>query len=100
MYICIFVLLFSLVSCPNLNGPTNGGVSVNGTTATYTCDDGYELIGNETRSCQSDERWSGQEPTCTKAGQEPTLNFNLNFNLLEVVKNLLYSDSVLVTYMC
>ena len=33
-------------------------------TAVYTCDTGYVLNGNITRTCQEDANWSGSEPTC------------------------------------
>ena len=31
--------------------------------ATYTCDSGYELIGDDTRRCVNGV-WTGEEPTC------------------------------------
>ena len=34
------------------------------TVATYTCNTGYTLIGDSTRTCGSDELWSGSDPTC------------------------------------
>lgn len=33
-------------------------------TAAYSCESGYKLIGQATRTCQDDETWSEQEPTC------------------------------------
>lgn len=32
--------------------------------ATYTCDDGYTLVGLPARVCQGDETWMGEEPRC------------------------------------
>ena len=32
--------------------------------AEYRCSDGFELIGNSTRTCQASGDWSGEEPTC------------------------------------
>ena len=60
-----------VISCPT-NGiivsPDNGGVSVGGVTfgsvATYSCDDGFTLMGTATRTCTSDGTWSGDNPTC------------------------------------
>ena len=53
--------------CEELQNPTNGQVSMTGqstgSTATYTCDSGYELIGDDTRTCE-DGVWTGEEPTC------------------------------------
>ena len=30
----------------------------------YSCDEGYELLGSQERTCQSSGEWSGQLPTC------------------------------------
>ena len=68
------MLSFS-VSCPSLDAPVNGmitcllgddGVPSYEDTCTYTCNDGYELIGSATRTCQSDKSWSNSAPTCTR----------------------------------
>ena len=32
--------------------------------ATYSCDAGYVLVGDLTRTCDSADAWSGTEPTC------------------------------------
>ena len=34
------------------------------TTATYSCNNGYLLIGESTRTCQSDRTWSNTAPYC------------------------------------
>ena len=77
----LFLAYFSTITqsvpgCQDLLTIGNGSVNysivvyhVNGrrpfnTTATYTCIPGYKLIGETTRTCQSDKIWSGQEPTC------------------------------------
>ena len=55
--------------CPYLVDPDNGNVDYQtqeGSTATYTCDTGYQLDGTPTRTCQSDGTWSGSAPTCTR----------------------------------
>jgi len=31
----------------------------------FTCNTGYELIGSDNRTCQSDGSWSGTETVCT-----------------------------------
>ena len=58
-------------SCPPLADPANGMVMwtglTPGSTATYTCDVGFELNGAQTRTCQiSDGTWSGDPPTCDR----------------------------------
>ena len=49
--------------CEVLSNPANGQVTIIDSTATYTCDSGYELIGDDTRICV-DGVWTGEEPTC------------------------------------
>ena len=68
-----FLYLTSLISialCPSLTDPANGMVMWTGlnpgSTATYTCDEGFELNGVETRTCQSDGTWSDVPPTCDR----------------------------------
>jgi len=65
-----------LVECEPLTAPDNGMIScvgnMFGDTCTITCDAGYELSGNETRTCQSDQIWSGIDTTCA-AGNFYTL---------------------------
>ena len=54
--------------CGDLDAPASGDVdqpenSV-GTVSTYTCDSGYTLNGEDTRICQDNGKWSGEEPVC------------------------------------
>ena len=55
--------------CSKLSSPAYGSVTWTGltcgSTATYTCDSGYQLSGDQSRTCLSTGVWSGQEPTCT-----------------------------------
>ncbi|CAG2181137.1 unnamed protein product, partial [Oppiella nova] len=55
--------------CPALPKPLNGRKSENrywpGTIVRFSCDDGYQLVGNETRLCREDGLWSsGVDPKC------------------------------------
>ena len=59
----------TVIQCPGLPNIPNGAVDTSGgtnykCTAVYTCDTGYVLNGNITRTCQEDANWSGSEPTC------------------------------------
>jgi len=36
-------------------------------TCHFTCITGYELIGNDTRTCQSDRSWSGSDDLCRRS---------------------------------
>ena len=37
--------------------------------AIYECNEGFEIVGNSRRSCQSTGSWSGDEPTCKQIGR-------------------------------
>ena len=56
------------IVCSNLPSPANGQVVISsllvGSRATYTCSSGYVLVGEDTRTCQSDGNWSGRAPIC------------------------------------
>ena len=57
------------VDCGNLTDPANGSVTRTsgttfGQTATYSCNTGYNLVGNSIRTCQATGNWSGGAPTC------------------------------------
>ncbi|WAQ97902.1 CSMD3-like protein [Mya arenaria] len=56
------------LNCGPLVSPQNGNVLVGNTTygeiATYTCDFGHALIGNNSRDCLGSGQWSDSEPTC------------------------------------
>ena len=69
--ICMYVSLLSIVvDCGALSDPTNGQVNTTGTTfeqtATYSCNTGYTLVGDSTRTCQTTEKWSGSAPMCER----------------------------------
>ena len=58
-------------NCGALSAPANGAVSTpSGTlfeaTASYTCDSGYRLVGNASRTCGDTGAWSGTNPTCER----------------------------------
>ena len=62
-------LSLTVVDCGNLTDPANGQVKhTSGTTfgenATYSCNTGYNLVGDMTRTCQATGNWSGSAPTC------------------------------------
>ncbi|XP_065903512.1 uncharacterized protein [Dysidea avara] len=63
------------IRCDILSTPSNGGmlcssgrvgVGYEGDTCNFTCNTGYELTGSNTRTCQSDQSWSGSETSCKK----------------------------------
>lgn len=55
--------------CGNPGVPDNGQVSLSagttlGSTATYLCDVGHDLIGATVRKCRTDGQWSNSVPIC------------------------------------
>ena len=62
-----------IVSCPNLDNPDNGFVTLDGTSldsiAMYSCNTGFKLDGPETLTCANDGTWSGEPPTCSESKQ-------------------------------
>ena len=56
--------------CERLLDIANGRVVLSGLTvgslASYTCNTGFNLVGNSARTCQSNGLWSGVEPFCTR----------------------------------
>ena len=62
-------LILTAVDCGNLTDPVNGSVDhTAGTTlnhtAIYSCNTGYNLVGDSTHTCQRTGNWSGSAPTC------------------------------------
>ena len=62
-------LTLTAVDCGSLTDPANGQVTLIagttfGKTATYSCNTGYNLVGDSIRTCQSSGNWSGSAPTC------------------------------------
>ena len=55
--------------CGRLKPPDNGDVQLTGTTigssATYSCSEGFNLEGDNIRVCQESGEWSGVEPVCS-----------------------------------
>ena len=58
----------AVVDCGILKDPDDGQVEFSNTTfestANYTCDLGYSLNGNSTRTCEANGNWSGDPPLC------------------------------------
>ena len=54
--------------CVQLTDPSNGRVTINGTeigaVVSYECDVGYNLVGVQTRTCNSVGLWTSREPVC------------------------------------
>ena len=64
-----------LVLCSLLTNPNNGVINCSlgddrvpsyEDTCSFTCNTGYELIGSDARTCQSDGSWSGSDYVCRR----------------------------------
>jgi len=44
----------------------NDGILSYEDTCSFTCNTGYQLTGNATRTCQSDGSWSGSDIMCER----------------------------------
>ena len=65
----VIFFILAVVDCRSLTAPANGQVDLtSGTTfnqtATYSCNTGYNLVGDSTRTCEATGQWSGSAPTC------------------------------------
>ena len=64
----ILFLFLPAQECSTLKNPRYGQVVLTGTifgsTATYSCNTGFILVGEQTRTCQANGKWSGRAATC------------------------------------
>ncbi|CAI7994708.1 P-selectin [Geodia barretti] len=74
-----------MVMCPTLNDPDNGNLNLSGNslgdTAVYTCNTGYNLMGESILTCGADSQWSGNPPVCELV-QCPDLSSPMSGSLL------------------
>ena len=68
---------YTVVDCGALTDPDNGQVSTSTTTYTstadYTCNTGYNLVGVNERICTAAGTWTDGEPTCLSEDHENSL---------------------------
>ena len=61
-------MCLGVINCGYPGVTNHGSVTLYDTTveceAVYECDHGYKLVGNATRTCQPNGKWSGTQPTC------------------------------------
>jgi len=68
----VIICLFSLATCPVIMSPVNGSSECSletsnvGETCTISCDDGYDVTGDATRTCENSGNWSGNVAACTR----------------------------------
>lgn len=54
------------------NGKRHGDSFIIASSVLYTCNEGFEMVGQARRYCQSDNQWSGQAPKCEPVSCNPT----------------------------
>uniref|UniRef100_H2Y5C7 Sushi domain-containing protein n=1 Tax=Ciona savignyi TaxID=51511 RepID=H2Y5C7_CIOSA len=69
-----------------------------GETVTYTCNDGYEIAGQDVLTCTVTGEWSHDEPTCTRIIQCATPDEPLNGGFSP--NQLAYDITDVVTFTC
>ncbi|KAL9989269.1 hypothetical protein ACROYT_G003802 [Oculina patagonica] len=84
--------------CGNLPPPKNGSVIGNQTTypnkLSFSCNEGFNLLGPPVRRCEADGIWSGEQPTCkaVDCGPLPSLlNGSYVGNLTTYTNKIVYS---------
>lgn len=77
---------FVPTDCGILPAPADGAVDLRDGTlynavATFTCNDGYRLIGDKTRRCTAKERWNHLTPACVNEGNNLIIVLHTNYLL-------------------
>jgi len=81
------VFNFNVSACPYLNESdvfnvtylNSDAMPVVGTTANYTCREGYATSKSTTRYCNSTLNWDGREPTCVKIECNSSMDISNGF---------------------
>jgi len=53
-----------------------------GDSCSFTCNDGFELSGDQTRTCQSDGTWSGSQPFCFDGKYSSDVRYMIYINVI------------------
>ena len=72
------VQLLHTATCPELQEPQNGTLSLSngraaGSSATYTCDEGFISSGSLSRVCRNTGQWTGTDVICQRKPQHVTI---------------------------
>ena len=78
-----FLFFYLAVKCSELEHPLNGKVVYElqertfRSKAYYVCNDGFDLLGDEYRTCEASGSWSGEEPFCADKEKEEISSFHV-----------------------
>ena len=86
------------IYCDSLRAPQNGSVFVSSvtpgtdldSTAEYSCDDKYRLVGERVRMCQASGQWTGEPPVCESMQTTTTFQFAANEDHCHVLLTGIY----------
>ena len=71
--IAVVYVYFFLTECSTLQDPDHGSVTFDSleyqSVATYSCDKGFVLSGQEQGTCQASGKWTALAPTCQPKGK-------------------------------
>ena len=91
------------VSCeepsPIVNGKNDFGTNFTfNSTVRYECKEGYNLIGNENRTCLTNRTWSNKAPTCERkiCGQPPSIDYGY-YKISENILNYFCNEGYNIT---
>ena len=102
---CVIGLFVAGVECPNLERPRFGRVVMTGisfgSTATYSCQIGYRLVGEPTRTCQANGQWSGVAPVCKSEWQGKICDSRNNQHLVcsRLIQEFVHFIAKILTFM-
>ena len=68
-----------------------------GNISTFICNPGYELVGNETLTCQDDGQWSPLPPVCEPGMKNSNHSATLSVIFIRSVRCIHYSNRKLYT---
>ena len=67
---CVCTCLHAVIDCGNAPDIVDGVVTHSsttvGSTATYSCNTGFQINGESTRTCLTSRSWSGPVPICQR----------------------------------
>ena len=84
----LFYIEATETACPAVSASANGrmsGGNVVGSTVTFTCNNGYLLIGYSAISCSNTGVWSQDVPTCVRCKNYCKFNINIIFNYCKYI---------------
>lgn len=74
------------------NGRRHGDSFIVASTVIFSCNEGWQMLGQARRYCQSDGRWSGQQPLCEPVVCDPT--DHLENGRISYINPLIFNSSV------